>query len=579
VRVRLVQLPVPPPAALAATGNVPLAAGSLAVAAREAGLPVDIEVVPPAATDALGDARLAELCARGEPDLLGLSLYLWNTERSLHLARQVKRLSPRTRIVVGGPEVSADNPFLLGQSGFDLAMTGESEENFARLLSVLDEGGDPALAPGVAVRRPLGLGPFSPAPAAGFALSRYPSPYLAGAIPVTPSRSTYVETVRGCRSHCTFCFYPRSSSVLRTLDVSESANLVAALRDKGARQVTFLDPTFNHRPGFAELADALAAVNDDGTLSFFAEVRAEGLTAQHAKKLARAGFDKLEIGLQSVNRATLARVRRGGSPGLVAEAARMLHDAGIALLVDLIVGLPGDTADDVVRTATMSEEQIRAALLQAEERLGRRLDEVPRPHLVEVPSDPPDVFHVDLDTPLAPAAPGAQHVALWLEGNDLFAVRDAALRAIDARLAVDPHATLDVVLAPRREFPLDLLDRLRARLDSAPSSYASRALGWRCEDLQRRIAVVLRGEASPGWIDAVRDLAPVFRDQRMASALRDAERLGGDLPAARITSGALSADEFRELARRADPEAVCFADRAAEAAWQTEVLGYGDARG
>src|SRR5438105_1185886 len=593
----MVQLPVPPPAALAATGNVPLAAGCLAVAARESGISrgIDIEVVPPAATDALGDARLAELCARGEPDLLGLSLYLWNTERSLHLAREVKRLSPRTRIVVGGPEVGADNPFLLGQTGFDLAMMGESEENFARLLSVLHEGGDPAAAPGVAVRRPLGLGPFCPAAAAGFALSRYPSPYLAGAIEVTPSRSTYVETVRGCRSHCTFCFYPRSSSVLRTLDVPQSADLVAALRDRGARQVTFLDPTFNHRPGFVELVDALAGVNTDRTLSFFAEVRAEGLTAEHARKLARAGFDKLEIGLQSVNQATLARVRRGGNPALVAEAARMLHDAGIELLVDLIVGLPGDGKDDVargidfllenglgdeaqvfplsllpgtamratagedgvvfdpappyrvVRTATMSEEQIRAALLQAEERLGRRLDEVPRPHLVEAPADPLDVFHVDLDAPLAPAAPGGQHVALWLEGNDLFACRDQALRAIDARLAVDPHATMDVVLAPRREFPLDLLDRLRARLDRAPSSYASRALLWRGEDLQRRIAVVLRGEASPGWIDAVRDLAPVFRDQRMASALRDAERLGGDLPAARITSGALSADEFREL--------------------------------
>ena len=157
MRVRLVQLPVPPPAALAATGNVPLAAGCLAVAAREAGVPdgIDIDVVPTAATDALGDTRLAELCARGEPDLLGLSLYLWNTERSLHLARQVKRLSPRTRIVVGGPEVSADNPFLLGQGGFDLAMTGESEENFARLLSVLSERGDPATAPGIAV--PAGL--------------------------------------------------------------------------------------------------------------------------------------------------------------------------------------------------------------------------------------------------------------------------------------------------------------------------------------------------------------------------------------------------------------------------------------
>jgi hypothetical protein len=528
---------------------------------------------------------------------------------------------------VGGPEVSADNPFLLGQSGFDFAMTGESEENFALFLKTLSEGGDAAAAPGVAVRRPLGLAPFSPAPAAGFALSRYPSPYLAGAIAVEPSRSTYVETVRGCRSHCTFCFYPRSSSVLRTLDVPASAGLVAALRDRGARQVTFLDPTFNHRPGFAELLDALAAVNPERAVSFFAEVRAEGLAADHARKLAGAGFDKLEIGLQSVNRATLARVRRGGNPALVAEAARMLHDAGIALLVDLIVGLPGDTADDVergveflldnhlgdeaqvfplsllpgtamrataaedgvvfdpappyrvVRTATMSEEQIRAAILKAEERLGRRLDEVPRPHLVEVPGDPPDVFHVDLDAPPAPAAPGAQHVGLWLEGDDLFARRDAALRAIDARLAVDPHATLDVVLAPRREFPLDLVDHLRARLDSAPSSYTSRALAWRGEDLQRRIAVVLRGEASAAWIDAVRGVVPVFRDQRMASALRDAERLGGDLPAARITSGPPSQDEFRELARRADPEAVCFADRGSEAAWQRQVLGYGDARG
>src|SRR3954470_23890271 len=190
VRVRLVQLPVPPPAALAATGNVPLAAGSLAFAPSKGGDAVDIEVVPPAATDALGDTRLAELCARGEPDLLGLSLYLWNTERSLHLARQVKRLSPHTRVVVGGPEVSADNPFLLAQSGFDYAVTGEAEESFARFLETLASGGDPASAPGVAVRRPLGLGPFSAAPPAAFALSRYPSPYLAGVVAVEPSRST-----------------------------------------------------------------------------------------------------------------------------------------------------------------------------------------------------------------------------------------------------------------------------------------------------------------------------------------------------------------------------------------------------
>src|SRR5439155_3843747 len=203
--------------------------------------------------------------------------------------------------------------------------------------------------PGVAVRRPLGLSSFGPQAGAGFPLDAYPSPYLEDLVPVEPARSTYVETVRGCRSHCTFCFYPRSSSVLRVLDVERSARLVASLRDRGAREVTFLDPTFNHRPEFEPLLDALIEVNAARSLSFFAEVRAEGLTPGHARKLARAGFNKLEIGLQSVNVETLRRVKRGGSPDKVAAAAKLLHGEGIELLVDLIVGLPGDTADDVMR--------------------------------------------------------------------------------------------------------------------------------------------------------------------------------------------------------------------------------------
>src|SRR5207248_9069981 len=238
--------------------------------------------------------------------------------------------------------------------------------------------------------------------------------------------------------HCTFCFYPRSSSVLRALEVDEAARLVRGLRERGAREVVFLDPTFNHRPGFVPLLDALAALNRDRALSFFAEVRAEGLTADHAERLAGAGFTKLEIGLQSVNRDTLKRVRRGGSPELVAQAARLLHDHGIELLVDLIVGLPGDGVDDVLRgidflqenglggeaqvfplsllpgtamrataevdgvefdplppyrvrrTATMTAERIRWCIEEAETRLGRRLDEMPRPHLVGRTGDPTD---------------------------------------------------------------------------------------------------------------------------------------------------------------------------------------------
>jgi len=615
-KLRLVQLPVPPPAALAATGNVPLAAGCLGVAARVQGLSprLAIDVVEPAATDVLGDTLLADLIARDEPDFVGFSLYLWNSERSLHLAREVKRRSPRTRVLIGGPEVSPDNGFILQQAGADVAVTGEAEDTFARVMAALLDGGSAAGIPGVAVRGPLGFTSFAPQAAAGFALSEYPSPYLEGLVPVEPQRSTYIETVRGCRSHCTFCFYPRSSSVLRTLDIERSAQLVGALRDRGAREVVFLDPTFNHRPGFEPLLDALVRENAARALTFFAEVRAEGLTPLHARKLKQAGFDRLEIGLQSVNRGTLKRVRRGGSPDKVAETARMLHGEGIELLVDLIVGLPGDTPDDVLRgidfleahglaeeaqvfplsllpgtamrataeedgvifdpappyrvrrTPSFSEEALLGTLLAAEDRLGRRLDEWPRPHLVDPPEDGFEV-----------PEPGNQHAALWFAAPDLFARRADILGAIDRRLRIDPYATLDVVLRSGMPFPLDLVDAIRARLDDAPACYLSRALQHRGENLMRRIAVVAGAGHPADWIEAIRDRAQVYVDQPAERALLDAERLGVELPAARIV-GPVEDAGFAELARRADADFIAFADPGLELRWTQRVLGFGDAR-
>lgn len=625
-RLRLVQLPVPPPAALAATGNVPLAAGCLAVSARVHGLTsrLDVEVVSPDVTDVAGDTALADRLAADEPDFLGFSLYLWNVERSLHLAREVKRRSPRTRVLVGGPEVSPDNPFVLGLEGYDVAVTGEAEDTFAEVMGRLLDGREVAGVPGVAVRTPVGVGPFAPPPKANFPLTQYPSPFTQGLVPVDPRRSTYVETVRGCRSSCTFCFYPRSSAVLRALDVAQSAQLVASVRDAGAREVVFLDPTFNHRPDFDALLDALVEVNASGSLTFFAEVRPEGLKAEHAKKLGRAGFTQLELGLQSVNPKTLKRVKRGGNPAKVAEAARMLHGEGIELLVDLIVGLPGDSRDDVLRgidflsenglaseaqvfglsllpgtemrataaadgvtfdpappyrvlqTGTMSQDVLRETLREAERRLGRRLDEVPRPHLVERAADAamPDVLRVDVDAPISQQRPGAQHLALWLEARDPFSSREVMARVIDARLALDPYATLDVVLVAGGEFPLDLLALLRRTLDRGTPSYASRALALRGENLQRRVVIVVPkgAQLDREWLEAASEQVPVYRDQSVKQALVALEEEEGPTTRARIL-GAVTPAQWSALVEAAEVEDVSFADRELEAKWLQAALG------
>lgn len=631
-KLRLVQLPVPPPAALAATGNVPLAAGCLGVAAQVHGFGdrVNVEVVAPSVTDGFGDTRLAELIAADEPDYLGLSLYLWNVDRSLHLAREVKKRSPRTKIMVGGPEVARDNGWLMKEAGIDIAVAGEGEEALADILERELSGRDLAGLPGVAFRTPSGMTDFGAPRSAQFPLSSYRSPYLADLVPVEPERSAYVEGARGCRSKCTFCFYPKAASGLRVLNPAQVEELVAGLGARGAKELSFLDPTFNHRPDFELVLEALIRANPERKMSFFAEVRPEGLSATHAAMLKRAGFDKLEIGLQSVSAKTLKRVKRGGNPAMVAAAAKMMRSEGIDLLVDLIVGLPGDTADDVargvdylekhdlgdcaqvfalyvlpgtamrdtamedglvfepeppyriIRSATMDEQAIHDSLRAAEERLGRRLDEKPRPHLVERSNGSIDVFHLELDRAGAAerdaaARPGAQHCALWFRSDDLFARRSELLRAIEARQAVDPYATLDVVLVATQPFPLDLISLVQSRLDAARPSYATRNLKHRGEAHSQRVSVVLeRGVVLPlDWVQAVMSHAQVFQEQTLEQAVRDAGRLGDELPGARIVG--VSSDGFARLQAEADPECVTFADRSLEASWQREVLGYGDA--
>jgi hypothetical protein len=231
----------------------------------------------------------------------------------------------------------------------------------------------------------------------------------------------------------------------------------------------------------------------------------------------------------------------------------------------------------VRRTATLDHDALQRALFDAEEKLGRRLDELPRPHLIDPHPGRRDVFRVDLDTQVGlseAGAPGAQHVALWLCGKDLFARRELAQRALAARLSVDPYAMLDVVLRAEGAFPLDLLDLLRRQLSDAPASYASRALALRGEDLQRRLCVVV-----PEGVTLSRDFCAalmrevtVYREQSAQEALARCEELGVREPCARIMDDELPTALWRALAHGADADAICFRDVRLEAAWVRDVL-------
>jgi hypothetical protein len=212
LHVLLMQLPVPNNPAT----NVPLAAGYLKAHAQARGLlgRIEIDILPRALADHAGDALLvAEIVAR-RPDVLGISLYTWNSERSLAVAARVKVQVPNVLVVVGGPEVQRDNEWVLRHPAVDVAVIGEGEQTFCEILQIVDctlqiERVNPQcamcnlqLVPALAFRNTDGDLIFTPERVPLNDLAPLPSPYLLGYL--EPSQILMVEISRWCPYSCGF---------------------------------------------------------------------------------------------------------------------------------------------------------------------------------------------------------------------------------------------------------------------------------------------------------------------------------------------------------------------------------------
>lgn len=58
----------------------------------------------------------------------------------------------------------------------------------------------------------------------------------------------------------------------------------------------------------------------------------------------------VELGLQTINEQTAERIRRGYKLPVFDDAYRRLKEAGLSVIVHVILGLPGETADDMLST-------------------------------------------------------------------------------------------------------------------------------------------------------------------------------------------------------------------------------------
>lgn len=298
--------------------------------------------------------KAASEVLKTSPDLAAFGVYLWNHEATLRVCRALKRRSPRTTIVLGGPEVprepAALRAFLSGRPSVDAAVSGEGEEAFADLLEARLRGGRPRGIPGIGLRE--GRRTFAAVPRPGVSsLARVPGPFVSGAVAAEPAAMgmVCVEGSRGCPFSCAYCDFLAGTRRLRQFPLERVRGELDALWAAGFRgSVCFTDAMLNARKDRALDLFRLMRRRD---FEYQLELRPELFDEETVDALARVRRVFVSLGVQSANPVALRNVDRRFDLERAGRNIRsLLRRPNIRLRLEFILGLPGDDYESFKRT-------------------------------------------------------------------------------------------------------------------------------------------------------------------------------------------------------------------------------------
>jgi len=176
-------------------------------------------------------------------------------------------------------------------------------------------------------------------------LNVIPSPYLHGDIVIRPEHNLgmMVETSRGCRYKCAFCFEGGRFPNVRCFSMERVEDEISAMARRGVRTYHVLDPILaNADPGRLEAFHRIVEkhLRPRGPYTLSVEVHAELLRPETMKYL--RSFTAFDVGLQSITPEALRWLKRSLSLDRFREGVRLLGELDRQTNLYLILGLPGE---------------------------------------------------------------------------------------------------------------------------------------------------------------------------------------------------------------------------------------------
>ena len=275
-------------------------------------------------------------------DLIAFSCYIWNIEYIIKLCNDIKIANEDVKILLGGPEVSYESyEFMLRHKFADFIIRDEGEVIFRKFVKSYIQDKDFSNIPSFLYRENGKIieNEYEP-PIDNLSLIR-------GAYDIfnkndIKDKIVYYETSRGCSYNCAYCLSSITKKV-RFFPYEKVISDIKKIVDAGAKQIKFVDRTFNFdKNRTSDIIKYLCSI-DNGKINFHFEITAHILQDDllDILKNVRQGLFQFEIGVQSTNKETIKSVNRVDNFEKIKEKVIKIKSfENIHQHLDLIVGLP-----------------------------------------------------------------------------------------------------------------------------------------------------------------------------------------------------------------------------------------------
>lgn len=335
--------------------------------------PVGIDYIAGAAARAGIKADVLDLClvddplkslqgyfAANDPQLVGISFRNvddcfwpsaeWFVPKLVDTIRAIRGMTDAP-IVIGGVGFSVFAEQIVKYTGADFGIRGDGEWSMVSLLNELEGAGGFERVEGLIWRRDGAICSNRPA---------WPWPLSLPTDRDAIDNVAYfkaggqcgLETKRGCNRRCAYCADPLAKgTTIRLRDPSEVADEAEALLAKGIDVLHLCDSEFNIPRSHAyAVCEEFIRRSLGKRLRWYTYMAVVPYDAELAQAMRKAGCIGIDFTGDSACPSMLKAYRQEHVKEDLASAVRLCRSNGITVMIDLLLGGPGETPDTVAET-------------------------------------------------------------------------------------------------------------------------------------------------------------------------------------------------------------------------------------